>query len=368
MFRQNVLGFGNILNLNELVDAKFICAGQDLSFIIDNSGKLRVAHTTSATKYSFFDAGVKFKYFVNVRSYYGPFYAIDENDEIWVQEYGSERDKSIFLFTGVEEHKFKLMKTGLRGTNISTCRFNTACISPEGKLIFWTDLAGINVPPDYKFPEEITKAAARLPKSIRKDQPSPGPRIIQTAEKLSQVALGDHHILILGISGAVYSAQKKDLGYFGVRADQLCAADFKQVKFPKFTISTFYEMQPGSEKISQIVCSPQQSAALTKGGRVYVWGKCFNSRKTFKTPKCIESVFDGSMVQSISMSDEHILALTKNNRVYAWGKNTWGQCGERNFPRNNEVIDMPKVVEKLSGYKVTHVSAGSHHSLAIYET
>ena len=368
MFRRNILGFGNILNLNGLVDSKFVAAGHDMSFVIDNSGKLRVAHTTSATKFIIADAGVKFKSVVAATSSLATLYAIDENNEIWVDEfdYYSERDKSSFLFTDVKKHEFKLMKTGLRGTNISTCGFNAACISLAGRLIFWTCSASINHPPDYEFTEEDKKRAALLGPP-RKDLPSPGPRIIQTAEKLSQVALGAHHILVLGMSGAVYSAQKKDLGFNGNRADQLCAADFKQVKFPKFTVSPFYEMEPGSEKISQIACGHQQSAALTKGGRVYVWGKCFNSRKTVKVPKCIDSVFDGSIVQSISMSDKHILALTQNNKVYAWGMNNMGQCGLRKDHRNKAVIDTPKIVEKLSAYKVTQVSAGPYHSLVSYE-
>ena len=70
------------------------------------------------------------------------------------------------------------------------------------------------------------------------------------------------------------------------------------------------------------------------------------------------------------MTYDHILALTQDNEVYAWGENVWGQCG---LPREecrdvNGVIDKPKLVEKLSGYKVTQISAGSSHSLVIYET
>ena len=355
MFRRNVLGFGDILNLNGLTDAKLVCAGRNLSFIIDSNGKLQVAHRTAASKFSVADARVKFKSVVSDE--WGPtrFYAIDENNDIWANG---------FLYTEFKQHEFKLVKTGLRGTNLSTCSFNSACISPEGTLVFWTVSASLNFPPDYQYSEEVIKEAARsFAKSVRKDRPSPGPRTIQTAEKLSQVAMGEHHILVLGISGTVYSAQKKNLGFAADRDGQLSAADFKKVKFPNFIFERCDE-ESGSEKISQIVCSRQQSAALTKGGRVYVWGKCFNSQKTFKTPQCMDFLFHCSMIQSISISDEHLLVLTEKNEVYSCGMNV---CGKKD-PHNKEINETPTVIEELRGYKVTQISAGSSYSLVIYET
>ena len=314
--------------------------------MIDQNGKLRVADSIDASELSITDVGVKFK---SVVSGDNLFYAIDENNEIWTN--GSfEKVKSTFsLIYATKKHEFKMHKTGLKGTNVSTCGMNTACISPEGALVFWPTFCRVNRPPDYQYPESV---------EFDNDEPT-YPVTIETPEELCQVALGDHHILTLAISGSVYFAQKKFLGLIGDE-DLLSTADFKKVNFPRAPHS-----QPGTQNIVQIACSEQQSACLSADGLVYVWGKSFNSRKLIKTPTCIDIL--PAMVKSISMSHEHILALTQNNEVYAWGMDNCGQCGILDEHGNGNHIDKPKLVEKLIGYKVTQVSAGSSHSLVIFE-
>ena len=345
-----------------MADAKLVYTREELSFVIDNNGKLRVAHRTNAMELSVKDVGVKFKSIVSDKgsSHPGMFYVIDTENYIWTNgPWDSVKDYHIFTNT-TKKHEFKLHKIGVKAIDMDTCGDNTACINPEGKLIFWRTISRINIPPDYQYSEKVIKQAAQYARNAAnlQNEQSFDPRWIRTVESLSKVAMGEHHMLVLGVSGSVYSAQKKNLGRYKDRAGQLDAADFKKVKFPNISYP---------ERISQIVCSAEQSAALTTGGQVYIWGKVFNSRKSIKTPTCVD--LWPTVVQSISMSNEHVLALTQDNQVYAWGENVWGQCGISPEENNsNRFIHKPKLVEKLSGYKVTQISAGSSHTLVIYET
>ena len=88
MFRKNIIGIGKITNFNGLTDAKLVCAREELPYVIDNDGKLRVAHKTNAMEFSVKDVGVKFKSVVSDKgsSYKGCtaiFYVIDEDNHVW---------------------------------------------------------------------------------------------------------------------------------------------------------------------------------------------------------------------------------------------------------------------------------------------
>ena len=311
---------GAVTNLNGLTDAKYVCAGRELSFVIDNNGKLRAAHRTYATEYSVVDVHVKFKSVVNY--YYDENCVgcvIDENDDLWSVKKPTPGlcPNRAFLFTDVTTKpklQLKKVKLGLKVKNISSNGFKVTCVSPEGKLYLWST-------------------------AIEIDSRETKPTQIHTPEEVTQVSLGTDHLLTLGISGTVYSSGKNNLGQLGRLGNSWKNSlhDMDKVKFLR------------EEIIVQIAASGPHSVALTAGGLVYVWGQDLPTQRIIKRPTCVDLFFDNQiLVRSISLSGgckygavnenqepykPYILALTEDNKVYAWGKGSMGQCGTKNMSR-----------------------------------
>ena len=162
-FRKNIIGNGKITNFKGLADAKLVCAREELSYLIDNDGKLRVAHRTNAMEFSVKDVGVKFKSVVSDKSssHREMFYVIDEDNYIWTNGPWDKVEYYHNLTGSTKTHEFKLHKIGVKAIDMDTCGDNTACVSPEGKLIFWRTISRINIPPDYQYSEKVIKQAAR---------------------------------------------------------------------------------------------------------------------------------------------------------------------------------------------------------------
>ena len=319
MFRKNVIGIGAVTNLNGLTDAKFVCAGREFSFIIDNSGKLRAAYRIYATEFDVVDVGVKFRSVVSYDHPHGNSvcFVIDENNDLWNVEKPTFLEKTAFHFTDVTtKPELQLKKVGLKATDIASSENNVACVSPGGILYCWSTRTDSNV-----------RDSRRLD-SRGKTPTDSEPTKIQTPEEMAQVALGSNHLLTLGISGTVYSSGKNDLGQLGrPNATAFDLSDLAKVKFPR--VHTFV----------QIACLGPHSVALTASGLVYVWGQSLTSFVPIYWPTCVDPYFgsvDRIKIQSISLSGKiynyhmpHMLALTQDNKVYAWGKDSLGQCGIR---------------------------------------
>ena len=314
---------GAVTNLNGLADAKFVCAGRDLSFIIDSSGKLRATHRTYATEFNVVDVGVKFKSAVNHDYIYDcnnrncVCFVIDENDDLWNVEKPTIFEKEDFLFTDVTTRpELQLKKVGLKARDISSSGDDVACVSTEGIVYFWST---------YIPWQDGLDCQGKPPKAF-------DPTKIETSEEMAKVAMGTDHLLTLGISGTVYSSGKNNLGQLGrPKASTFSLWKPVKVEFPRV------------QTIIQIAASGAHSVALTASGLVYVWGKSLTSQSSIYTPTCVDLYFgsvDHVAIQSISLSvnltykygtayTPHILALTQDNKVYAWGKDSRGQCGVR---------------------------------------
>ena len=68
----------------------------------------------------------------------------------------------------------------------------------------------------------------------------------------------------------------------------------------------------------------------------------------------------GKKVTGISVGALHCLAVTDTGQVYAWGDNDHGQQGNGSTAVNRR----PTLVQGLDGVKITRVACGSSHSVA----
>ena len=116
------------------------------------------------------------------------------------------------------------------------------------------------------------------------------------------------------------------------------------------------------KQVVKVVCGHFNSAALTRTGELYVWGRgLYGSEDVIVTrPKQIQI----DKLVDISLRYKHILAITADNRVYSWGYNKYGHCGVHS---NSEWINEPTLVPSLTDCDILQIkaglSAGGCHSL-----
>ncbi|KAI5842931.1 regulator of chromosome condensation 1/beta-lactamase-inhibitor protein II [Morchella snyderi] len=73
-------------------------------------------------------------------------------------------------------------------------------------------------------------------------------------------------------------------------------------------------------------------------------------------------------VKNVATGSYHSFAITNDGKVYAWGLNQFGQCGiydEQKAGEDATVVPVPTRISSLDQYNIVHVAAGEHHSAAI---
>eukprot|EP01125_Pyxidicula_operculata_P008154 TRINITY_DN275_c0_g1_i10.p1 TRINITY_DN275_c0_g1~~TRINITY_DN275_c0_g1_i10.p1 ORF type:complete len:731 (+),score=199.22 TRINITY_DN275_c0_g1_i10:36-2228(+) len=120
------------------------------------------------------------------------------------------------------------------------------------------------------------------------------------------------------------------------------------------------------EKIVHIAAGYAFSVAVAESGRVYAWG--FNDKRQLglgfrynqERPHLVKALKDVKIVK-VSCGQQHTLALADDGKVYSWGLGIFGQLGHGNVSDKGE----PALVDMLSHEKITQVTCGAHHSLAL---
>lgn len=116
---------------------------------------------------------------------------------------------------------------------------------------------------------------------------------------------------------------------------------------------TFVEFFHGIE-VESAECSSAQSAVITKEGKLYTWG-WHGTEPTF-TPELVSS-FDKFKVTRVSLGGYHIMALVEDNEqrsfVYTWGMNKKGQLGNGTTTSSK----IPILVESLTDHVIADVAA-----------
>jgi alpha-tubulin suppressor-like RCC1 family protein len=126
---------------------------------------------------------------------------------------------------------------------------------------------------------------------------------------------------------------------------------------------------PAGTKIKAISAGYSSSLAATASGRVLAWGDNrygqlgdgSNTASDAPVPVKLPHMVKAATVASGAF---HNLAITTTGRVLAWGYNGHGQLGDGNITN----ADIPVMVKLPSGTKVTSVSAGLDHSVALTAT
>lgn len=166
---------------------------------------------------------------------------------------------------------------------------------------------------------------------------------------------GDAHTLVLTRAGRVYSFGDADHGKLG--RDRNDATDKpRMIKALE------------GHRIVKVCAGSSFSMALADTGVLYTFGNaqdyvlgtgsCVGSEKT---PVALDLLED-CRITDVSVGDRHVIAVTETADVYAWGKTFVGSAGDNGSNQmpdgQRTLITSPTKIESLSGQGVSSVSAG----------
>jgi alpha-tubulin suppressor-like RCC1 family protein len=125
---------------------------------------------------------------------------------------------------------------------------------------------------------------------------------------------------------------------------------------------------PQGTKVTSVRAGCAAAYALTSTGRVLAWGDNFfgqlgngHAGGHSNVPVRVR-LPGGTKVTAISAGNGHGLALTRAGRVYAWGDDSFGQLGDRHTRGKKGT---PVLVRLPGASVVTAVAAGEIHSMAL---
>ncbi|KAL1512947.1 hypothetical protein ABEB36_002446 [Hypothenemus hampei] len=168
-------------------------------------------------------------------------------------------------------------------------------------------------------------------------------------EDIISVASGQHHTLALRENGTVLGWGENKFGQLGV--DSSVTNSF-------VPLETFYH-----EGLESVYAGWTHSAALTKNGEVFSWGRdtygqLGAEREIPFKPEKIPSL---NNIRQLSLGSEHNLAVTRDNKLYTWGWNEHGSCGTG----DKKDVRVPTQIFKDGKVKCAFACTGS--SFAVVE-
>jgi alpha-tubulin suppressor-like RCC1 family protein len=126
----------------------------------------------------------------------------------------------------------------------------------------------------------------------------------------------------------------------------------------------------GAVRACRVYAGMREGYAIGEGGKLFSWGLGENGllghgdEKDQPSPKRIEAL-RGVRVSSVSVGGWHALALAEDELVYAWGENR-GRALLGNLHVERKL--MPKPVEALRGVRVGSIAAADVRSYAVADT
>ncbi|EGC34029.1 hypothetical protein DICPUDRAFT_153832 [Dictyostelium purpureum] len=258
---------------------------------------------------------------------------------------------------------------------ISTGAIHTSIITDKGHLYTWGD--GLLGKLGHGTLESYSE-----PRLVEFFETKPSLRVVS-------VANGGKHTVALTVCGNVYSFGGNDscqLGLGNISSSYYSTPQLVTFQSPQSlsnsnssspiimsnSTSTLFnkQQQQSSNKIDRIIklsCSTNRSAAISKLGYLYTWGRGDNGRLGHgdslmqSTPKQVMSLH-GHTIVDMSLGGGHSMALTKRGEVFSWGRGENGQLGHGTFTSQQMT---PKQIQAFQNKTIKVISAGGYHSIAI---
>ncbi|OMJ84574.1 hypothetical protein SteCoe_14244 [Stentor coeruleus] len=179
---------------------------------------------------------------------------------------------------------------------------------------------------------------------------------IEQLGHIKSVTCGKYHTLVLNKDGFLYSFGSGIFGVLG-HGGALSTDSPQLIK----TIS--------DKVIKEIACGEAHSLALTQHGEVYAWGRGYegqlgirNSVEASSVPKYIDS-FYSKHIKTVACGQRSSFAIELDGKIYSWGEGRCGQLGHG----MERVCRRPKMIEFSSDVRISEISAGAAHAVALTE-
>ena len=187
---------------------------------------------------------------------------------------------------------------------------------------------------------------------------------IPTPHVIAQVAVGAEHSLAVTSTGLVFSWGSGTFGRLGSGSDtDRPAPQLVTALVPASLVAAVGGHEAADrthallddDRVVSVTVSSSNSAAVTKHGRLFVWGAGAHgqlgdggSAPAFR-PQPV-AVADGlSPVVAVALGDRHVLALTRGHDVWSWGANDAGQLGRATADRPDTEGHPVRVVPPTAG-------------------
>uniref|UniRef100_A0A4W4FY02 HECT domain-containing protein n=1 Tax=Electrophorus electricus TaxID=8005 RepID=A0A4W4FY02_ELEEL len=169
-----------------------------------------------------------------------------------------------------------------------------------------------------------------------------------------QIACGDQHFMALTNDGQLFTWGQNSSGQLGLGKGEPSSVSPQPLK------------SLCGIPLAQISAGGDHSFALSLSGAVFGWGR--NSAGQLGLgdcedryfPTCVSNLSKKKTV-FIACGEEHTATLSKGGTVFTFGLGRYGQLGHNSF--RDELC--PRVVAELWGSKVSQISCGRHHTLAL---
>lgn len=168
-------------------------------------------------------------------------------------------------------------------------------------------------------------------------------------QDIESIACGQHHTVVLRADGTVYAWGDNKFGQLGV--DPAKPNSY-------VPIEVFH-----NEGIESVYSGWTHSAALTKTGEIFIWGRNtygqLGSQKEVTHKPELMPNFKG--VSQLSLGSEHNLAVTGDGKLFSWGWNEHGSCG------NDDTKNIAKPMQIFANRRVKSAFACTGQSFAVVE-
>jgi len=187
-------------------------------------------------------------------------------------------------------------------------------------------------------------------------QESRVPSLVHNTFKLdaAAVACGPRHAAMITKNGEAYSWGCGGAGRLG-HGDCLPSTHPKMV------------MDLSGKGVVQMACGDHNTFAVTRDGHLYSWGDGTAGMLGHGTPhrlwapKRVERPLQGVTISLVTSGTYHTAAVASNGNLYTWGHGLCGKLGHG----SHETCLIPRRVEALAAWKVTHAAAGYLHTACV---